>query len=181
MVVCRQCRYGVWPSQIERHLQRAHRHIAPRIREQLGEEVRSWPDIMVDPGQLDIPASIPQSIDALGAPLEGWQCRLKPTQFQYVCRTTATMQKHWRNMHQWCRTQQRGQPRRMKRITIQQRQEHACRPILCQRLFTQEEGSRYFAIIGEDDDDPETPDRDPCQQFIRHANHTRFPRNPNIF
>jgi Orsellinic acid/F9775 biosynthesis cluster protein D len=56
IVVCRECHYGVWPSQIEGHLQRAHRHVLPAIRIQLAEEVCSWPNIAIDPIELDIPA-----------------------------------------------------------------------------------------------------------------------------
>ncbi|KAF5014188.1 hypothetical protein F66182_14910, partial [Fusarium sp. NRRL 66182] len=65
VVVCRECRYGVWPSQIEGHLQRAHRHISPTIRIQLGEEVRNWPDLAMDPIELDIPSIRTQAIPQL--------------------------------------------------------------------------------------------------------------------
>jgi hypothetical protein len=38
VVICRECQYGIWPSQIEGYLQRAHQHISPTIRIQLGNE-----------------------------------------------------------------------------------------------------------------------------------------------
>jgi hypothetical protein len=72
VVVCRTCRYAVWPSQIEGHLKGAHSHIAPRIRERLGDEVRSWPGLVSYPSQFKVPASIAQPIRQLVKPQDGW-------------------------------------------------------------------------------------------------------------
>jgi hypothetical protein len=57
VVICRACQYGVWPSQIEGHLQRAHQYISPTIWIQLGDEVRSWPYITINLIELDIPST----------------------------------------------------------------------------------------------------------------------------
>jgi hypothetical protein len=74
VVICRECQYGIWPSQIEGHLQRAHRHVSPANRIQLGDEVRSWPDIAIDPIELDILLTRTQAIPQLIGLLDGWQC-----------------------------------------------------------------------------------------------------------
>ncbi|EED17271.1 hypothetical protein TSTA_023250 [Talaromyces stipitatus ATCC 10500] len=77
-VVCRECRYSVWPSQIESHLQHAHRYLSSTLRKQLAEEVRSWPDIAINPIELDIPPTRIRAIPQLIGPLNGWQCQLSP-------------------------------------------------------------------------------------------------------
>jgi hypothetical protein len=74
VIVCRQCRYAVWPEQIKGHLRRAHCHVAHRMAQRIGDKVRSWPEIMVYPGQLEVPASIPQPIPQLIMHEQGWQC-----------------------------------------------------------------------------------------------------------
>ncbi|EEA23651.1 conserved hypothetical protein [Talaromyces marneffei ATCC 18224] len=84
VVICRQCQYGVWPSQIEGHLQHAHRYISPVIRIQLGDEVRGWPEIAIDPIELDIPPIRSQAIPQLIGPLDGWQCQLSPGSCLYT-------------------------------------------------------------------------------------------------
>src|SRR3954451_5689702 len=94
IVVCRDCRYGVWPSQIEGHLGRAHGHLLPAVRTQLGDEVRSWPDITIDPIELEIPQSRTQAIPQLVGPLDGWQCQLSPGSCLYVCPSMSTMRQH---------------------------------------------------------------------------------------
>ena len=180
VVVCRQCRYAVWPDQIEGHLRRAHRHVAHRMARRLGDEVRSWPEIMIYPSQLEVPASIPEPIQQLMIHQQGWQCQLQPPHCQYVCREFASMDQHWREQHQWSRARHSGRPSRKERLEIQRRQERACRPVRCQRLFPQGEGSGYFAIIGEDEEHP-VPDMDRCQRFCEkvHAHWKKTEEDAN--
>jgi hypothetical protein len=152
VVICRACQYGVWPSQIEGHLQRAHQHISPTIRIQLGDEVRSWPHITINPIELDIPSTRTQAIPQLISPLDGWQCQLSPQSCLYVCLSIDTMRQHWLKQHGWSRTSHKGQPTQSTMQTIQEQQEQACRPVQCQRLFPRKTGSQYFAIIDEKED-----------------------------
>ncbi|EED11444.1 conserved hypothetical protein [Talaromyces stipitatus ATCC 10500] len=69
-MICRKCRYGVWPSQIEGHLKRAHCYILPVVHVQLADE-------------LDIPPVRTQAIPQLVGPLGGWQCQLSPRSYLY--------------------------------------------------------------------------------------------------
>ncbi|QGA20956.1 hypothetical protein EYB26_008666 [Talaromyces marneffei] len=157
VVICRECQYGVWPSQIEGHLQRAHQHISPMIRIQLGDEVRSWPNIAIDPIELEIPPTRTQAIPQLIGPLDGWQCQLSPQSCVYICQSINAMRNHWYNQHGWSRTSHRGHPTRSTMQTIQEQQKQACRRVPCQRIFPRKTGSQYFAIIDEKEDSDPIP------------------------
>ena len=160
IVVCRECHYGVWPSQIEGHLKRAHGHISPAVRTQLGDEIRNWPNIAIDPIELEIPSTRTQAIPQLIDPMPGWQCTLTPESCQYICRHKDTMRHHWQKKHQWSRTIQKGHPTRFQQPAIREHEEQACQPILCQQLFPKWLNSQYFAIIDEKEDSyliPTTP------------------------
>ncbi|QGA18638.1 hypothetical protein EYB26_006323 [Talaromyces marneffei] len=160
VVICRECRYGVWPSQIKGHLQRAHRHVSPAIRIQLGDEVCSWPDIAVNPIELEIPPIRTQAIPQLISPVDGWRCQLAPGSCSYICRNINTMRQHWLKQHSWSRTSHRGQPKRAVMQTIQKKQQEACQRVQCQQLFPKWLNSQYFAIIDENKDSnpiPTTP------------------------
>lgn len=147
IIVCRECQHGVWPSQIEGHLRRAHRHITPAIRSQLGDEIRRWPQIAIDPIELEIPLTRTQAIPQLVGPIDGWQCQLSPGSCSYTCPSIVTMRLHWSKEHGWSRASHRGQPTQSAMQTIQELQDQACRPVQCQRLFPRKAGSQYFAII----------------------------------
>ncbi|KAL3711305.1 hypothetical protein TMatcc_005103 [Talaromyces marneffei ATCC 18224] len=157
VVVCRECQYGVWPSQIEGHLQRAHSYISPAVRIQLGDEVRSWPDLAIDPIELEIPPTRTHVIPQLVGPLDGWQCQLSPESCWYVCPSIDTMRQHWLKQHGWSRTAHKGQPTQSTMQTILARQEQACRQVRCQRIFPRKMGSQYFAIMDEKEDSDPIP------------------------
>uniref|UniRef100_A0A093UT40 Transposon Tf2-6 polyprotein n=1 Tax=Talaromyces marneffei PM1 TaxID=1077442 RepID=A0A093UT40_TALMA len=157
VVVCRECQYSVWPSQIEGHLQRAHSYISPAVRIQLGDEVRSWPDLAIDPIELEIPPTRTHVIPQLVGPLDGWQCQLSPESCWYVCPSIDTMRQHWLKQHGWSRTAHKGQPTQSTMQTILARQEQACRQVRCQRIFPRKMGSQYFAIIDDKEDSHPIP------------------------
>jgi hypothetical protein len=137
IVICRKCRHAVWPSQIEAHLRRAHRHVSTTMHTTLANNVRTWPDIAQDPIQLDIPAIRTRAIPQLVQPVDGYRYQLSPHSCQYVCTTIPTMQQHWIQQHQWSRSRKTGHPTRMEQRQIQQQQDQACYPVRCQRLFPQ--------------------------------------------
>jgi hypothetical protein len=157
VIICRECRYGVWPSQIEGHLQHVHHYISPAIRIQLRDEVRSWPNVAIDPIELDIPPTQIQAIPQLVGPLNGWQCQLSPRSCLYVCPSMSTMRQHWLKQHGWSRTSHIGHPTRSTMQTIQAQQAQACRRVPCQRIFPRKTGSQYFAIIDEREDSHPIP------------------------
>jgi hypothetical protein len=72
VVVCWECRYAVWPSQIEAYLYCTHRYISTTMRVTLADDVRTWPNIVHDPIELDIPATRTTVIPQLVAPVNGY-------------------------------------------------------------------------------------------------------------
>jgi uncharacterized protein YbdZ (MbtH family) len=94
MVVCRECRHAVWPSQIKAHLRRAHCYVSTTIHITLADDIRIWPNIAHDPIELDIPAIWTMVIPQLIAPVNGYQCQLCPHSCQYICTTMSTMRQY---------------------------------------------------------------------------------------
>jgi len=167
IVVCRECRHAVWPSQIETHLRRAHRYVSTTMRVTLADDVRTWPNIAHDPIELNIPATRTTAIQQLVAPVDGYRCQLSSHSCQYICTTMPTMRQHWIKHHQWSRTRKIGQPTHMEQKQIQHEQDQACRPVQCQRLFPVKANSQYFAIIPETDE-AVAPDGDACETLIQN-------------
>jgi hypothetical protein len=94
VVVCRECRHAVWPSQIKAHLRRAHHYVSTTMHITLADNVHTWPNITHDPIELDIPATRTTVIPQLVTPINRYQYQLCPHSYQYVCTTISTIQQH---------------------------------------------------------------------------------------
>jgi hypothetical protein len=57
VAACRECRYAVWPDQIEGQLQEQHK-ISRKEAETVGEQIRSWAGLIQYPSELEVPSSI---------------------------------------------------------------------------------------------------------------------------
>ncbi|EED11512.1 conserved hypothetical protein [Talaromyces stipitatus ATCC 10500] len=150
VIVCRECRYAVWANQIEGHLKQAHRHILMSVRKQLAKEICSWPDIAIEPIELDI----------------------SPTRTHAILQLIGPLRRHWREQHDWCRSSKYGHPTKKEQIAIRQKQERVCQPVKCQRLFPRKMGSQYFAIIDNHDstDEADSPSLSNAATFWEQAN-----------
>ena len=56
IVVCRECRYAVWPDQIEGHLQKQHKK-SLKSAQAVDNAVRQWPNLPQYPSELEIPSN----------------------------------------------------------------------------------------------------------------------------
>jgi hypothetical protein len=65
VAACRECRYAVWPDQIEGHLQEQHK-ISRKEAETVGEQIRSWAGLIQYPSELEIPSNIPKPVQYKG-------------------------------------------------------------------------------------------------------------------
>ncbi|KAG9382315.1 DUF3505 domain containing protein [Pyrenophora tritici-repentis] len=54
VAACRECRYAVWPDQIEGHLQKQHK-VSYKEAEAVGQQVRSWAGLVQYPSELEVP------------------------------------------------------------------------------------------------------------------------------
>jgi hypothetical protein len=58
VAACRECRYAVWPDQIEGHLQGQHK-VSRKQAEIVGEQIRSWAGLVQYPSELEVPRPVP--------------------------------------------------------------------------------------------------------------------------
>ena len=73
VAVCKECKHGVWPDQIEGHLQRSHK--IPRKKAGLvGSSIRGWPGLARYPSELELPSQIVDPIPKILLYLDGWLC-----------------------------------------------------------------------------------------------------------
>lgn len=146
VAICKECRHGVWPDQVEGHLQKAHK-VSRKEAESVGESVRRWAGLAQYPSELALPSSVVDPIGEIPQYADGLLCQLEPSRCRYVVRQINAMKKHWRkNHHQWSAGKKRGRPSRTRESVVQAQVEEGCRRVHCQRLFVQGHGSQYFEV-----------------------------------
>ncbi|EFQ91873.1 DUF3505 domain containing protein [Pyrenophora tritici-repentis] len=64
VAACRECRYAVWPDQIEGHLQKQHK-VSYKEAEAVGQQVRSWAGLVQYPSELEVPTGAPKPVRQL--------------------------------------------------------------------------------------------------------------------
>jgi hypothetical protein len=145
VAACTECRYAVWPDQIEGHLQRQHK-ISYKEAEAVGQEVRSWAGLIQYPSELEIPGSIQRPVPQLPLYADGMLCQLDPGYCQQVFRSSKSLKKHWRIDHRWSASSKRGRQSQTKQKSIQAQIEKGYRLVHCQQLFGSRHGSQYFEM-----------------------------------
>jgi hypothetical protein len=146
VAACRECRYAVWPDQIEGHLQEQHK-VSCKKAKAVGEEVRTWARLVQYPNELEVPGGVPRHVLQLPVYSDGMLCQLDPSCCQYVARSKEAIRKHWRIGHQgWSAGKKRGRPSQTKEKGLQVQIEQGYRPVHCQRLFGSRHGSQYFEV-----------------------------------
>ncbi|KAF2742081.1 hypothetical protein M011DRAFT_472485 [Sporormia fimetaria CBS 119925] len=61
LAICKECRYGILPSQVKSHLQRAHR-ISRKQADSAAEEVSNWVGLVEYASELLVPEQVAQPI-----------------------------------------------------------------------------------------------------------------------
>ena len=146
LAVCKECRYAVWPDQIEGHLQSRNHKINRREAVVIAEDVRRWPGLIRYPSELTVPDFINQPISQLPLYDDGSICRLNNGRCRYITRSMEPMRKHWRTVHQWSAVGRRGGSGRNKKRSVDKRLQEAAQRVQCQQLFTSRHGSQYFEV-----------------------------------
>ncbi|KAI8930521.1 hypothetical protein NX059_012133 [Plenodomus lindquistii] len=154
LAVCKECRHGVLPSQIQRHVQRAHP--AKRMQAKaMAEEVDSWAGLIQYAGELEVPSQVIKPIHQLPVYQDGLMCRLAPDHCRQIFRSQRVMKNHWRDAHEWSPAEREGRPSQVEQKEIQDRMDKYCKKVHCQRLFVQGQGSQYFEVRQPGDNSPE--------------------------
>ena len=158
VAVCKECKHGVWPDQIEGHLQRSHK--IPRKKAGLvGSSIRGWPGLARYPSELELPSQIVDPIPEIPLYSDGWLCQLEPIRCHHVVRSMNAMKNHWREYHDhWSAGKKRGRPSRTKEKAVQAQIEEGCERIYCQRMFVQGRASQYFRVREPVEGEPGQPE-----------------------
>jgi hypothetical protein len=151
LAVCKECRYGVLPSQIESHLQRIHR-VSRKEAETAADDIRNWAGLIQYASAVEVPSQIIQPIHQLPVYADGLMCRIDPDYCCQIFRSKETMRKHWHKMHDWSAARKGGRPSRVEQKKIHDRIGKSCKTVHCQRLLVQGQGSQYFQVHQPDDD-----------------------------
>lgn len=141
LAVCRECRYAVWPDQIERHLEKQHKK-SLKSAQAVGDAVRQWPGLLQYPGELEIPSNGIDPIPQLPVYDNGLLCRLSPGRCQYVGRTIESTKTHWCKDHNgWSLGRKQGRPSQTRAKALHVRLQNGCKRVYCQRLFSSQHSS----------------------------------------
>ena len=148
VIVCRECRYAVWPDQVSAHLRLKHEAPRKEVRA-IATEVASW-GLQRSPEDFRLVRTGLQPLDHLPVYQDGVACQLRPAQCQYVCRSLTSLRNHWRTAHRWRPSplQRRGGSMLpAEREEYQRRCASASRPVHCQRLFLSGTYASYYEVV----------------------------------
>jgi uncharacterized C2H2 Zn-finger protein len=146
LVVCKECRYAVWPKEIEGHLHGKHHRLPRKEAQQIAEEIYDWPGLIPFASELEVPFSVDIPIPQLALFDDGLKCHLKPGRCSYICREKRTLISHWRTEHGWSIMSKRGGSGKAKREKMKREFEQASKRVYCQRFFPMYHGSQYFEV-----------------------------------
>jgi hypothetical protein len=118
--VCKECRYGVLPSHIARHLTKRHK-LSSRDAQLVAEEVESWGGLAQYASEVQVPETTIQPISGLPVFTDGHLCQLDPGQCRQVFRSVDSLRKHWQRVHGWSAGYKKGRPSSTKEKVIHQR------------------------------------------------------------
>jgi hypothetical protein len=107
VAACQECRYAVWPDQIEAHLQQQHK-VSRKQAEIVREQIRSWAGLLQYPSKLEVPGGMPRPVPQLPVYADGLRCQLDSGQCLRIFRSSKTIKKHWRIDHGWSASSRQG-------------------------------------------------------------------------
>jgi hypothetical protein len=100
IIICRQCRHGVRPQEVTRHLQSKHQ-IKQADAIVIANAIQGWEDIKQDSNAISIPLALNDPLPILPCEANGLLCQRDYPQCQYVVSCMKTMRQHWQTKHQW--------------------------------------------------------------------------------
>lgn len=150
VAICRKCHFAVFPDHLRAHLRAGHPGLSPHERAQICRDLTtSWPDLCLSgDGDFALPPPGGTPVPGLRVFHDGLQCTLDPTRCAYVCRSPATILRHWRTVHDWGPAAGRRGRQAVAGAgpTVAERRASACRPVCCQRLFRHGPHAGHFAV-----------------------------------
>ncbi|KAH1471744.1 hypothetical protein KXX06_006792, partial [Aspergillus fumigatus] len=77
VMICRQCRYGVWPGKAKRHLKRQHQLNCTTVA-RLVHKIQQWTDVAAHAQAVQIPHALDEPLPILPSYSQGILCRRDP-------------------------------------------------------------------------------------------------------
>jgi uncharacterized C2H2 Zn-finger protein len=150
LIVCKSCKYAIWPPEVDSHLSDPHHRIEKKQRQCIQLEVQSWQGLVTSEDELKLPEQLDEAIPEL-ALYQGFLCRVEPDVCQEVFQSKEMLRKHWQRKHDWTVTKGSRSGRRTKeqQENAQQRFHEAQQEVQCQRFFVTRYGSHYIRVAGE--------------------------------
>jgi hypothetical protein len=146
VVVCKECRYAVWPRQVVGHLTNRQHRMPKKQAVGISDEIEQWHGIAQFSGEFKIPEFVEEAVEGLPVYTDGVKCELDEGQCAYVCRNMDVIKEHWRKTHRHSVGQKRGGSGMLKKEDIDRQILQNCRQVRCQRFFVQKEHSQYFEV-----------------------------------
>lgn len=145
VMICRQCRYGVWPAEVESHLKHQHQLNYQTVR-QMVQAIHQWPGLASNYQDVQIPRVLDEPLPIVPCHSNGMLCRRDPSTCQYLVSSLKLMRNHWRLAHQWSQHANPGRAaaslEAVPDISIQEGFER----VSYQKLFPTRAGSHYIHI-----------------------------------
>jgi hypothetical protein len=94
VVLCKICRYCVWPDNARTHLREKHSRLPKAERALVCDELQALQGVSHSQEQFEIPQAVDQLVQGLRWFKDGKQCRLEPEECTFVCRSMNSLKKH---------------------------------------------------------------------------------------
>lgn len=146
VVVCKECRYAVWPRQVVGHLTNRQHRMPRKQAVGISDEIEQWHGIAQFSGEFKIPKYVGEAVEGLPVYTDGVKCELDEGQCAYVCRNMDVIKEHWRKMHGHSVGHKRGGSGMLKKEDIDRQILQNYRQVRCQRFFVQKEHLQYFEV-----------------------------------
>ncbi|KAH3277027.1 hypothetical protein KXV19_006590 [Aspergillus fumigatus] len=165
VMICCQCRYGVWPGEAERHLKRQHQLDYTTVT-RLVHEIQQWTDVAAHAQAVQIPHALDKPLPILPSYSQGILCRHDPATCHYLVSSIKAMRTHWQRVHQWSQYPERGRGPQSQRAQREAELQQSYETVLYQQLFPSRAGSHYIHIRFPHGRAPPPPQPSQAQQAI---------------
>ena len=165
VMICRQCQYGVWPGEAERHLKRQHQLDCPTVA-RLVHEIQQWTDIAAHGQAVQIPHALDEPLPILPCYAQGILCRRDPATCHYLVSSMKAMRTHWQRVHRWSQYPERGRAPQSQRAAREAELQRSYEIVSYQQLFPSRAGSHYIHIRFPHGRAPPPPRPSQAQQAI---------------
>lgn len=163
-VICKDCQYAVWPSQIVGHLTNKQHALPRKVALSILDDFEQWPGVALFPGEFWVQDSVTAPVKGLSIYNDRVKCEVNDGACKYVCRDPKTMKEHWRKVYGVSAGQRRGRLGRLREEEIWRQISQYCRQVRCQHFFVQKENPHYFEVQSTPDTDRRGSSRDQAQE-----------------